>query len=241
MPEASARRALPVLAVGLFLAVYGNAVSTVMAFPTPLGPGTGLVVGLLLMLISLAWARRAGLTNHEIGFGPGSAVTSGLVGLVAAAVLVTPAVLFLRFPPLLGAPVTYGPAQGIDDVALAQRVLFFMPLDTAVPEEIAFRGVLLGALLRQYSATVAVALAALPFTVWHVVIVGRTLDLTNLAEQPILAILGYLGALGAVFIGGVIFAWLRLATGNLAASITAHWGFNTALLVSLRVLQTSTA
>jgi membrane protease YdiL (CAAX protease family) len=231
------RRVLPLIAVAAFLALYGNAVSTVMAFPTPLGEGTGLAVSVLLVVVVLAWARGAGMTWTELGFGPGNPVRSALIGLLAAVIIVTPALLFIRFPPIFGTPVTYGPAALLTDSALAQRVLVLMPLDTAIPEEIAFRGVLLGALLRRHTAVSAVLLAAVPFTLWHLVIVGRTLGLTNLAEQPPYALLGFLGALVAVFVGALIFGWLRIATGHLAASMTAHWGFNASLLVGLRVLQ----
>jgi membrane protease YdiL (CAAX protease family) len=232
------RRVLPLFAVGAFLAVYGNAVSTVMAFPTPLGEATGLAVGILLTVIIVAWGRRAGLTRADLGLGRDRLWRSALIGLLAALVTVTPALLFLRFPPILGAPVTYGPAEFISDSALARRVLVLMPLDTAVPEELAFRGVLLGALLRNHAALPAVLLSAVPFTLWHIVIVGRTLGLTNLTVEPWFVLAGFVGAMATVFVGGVLFAWLRVATGHLAGSITAHLGFNTALLVGLRVLQT---
>jgi uncharacterized protein len=231
------RPVLPLIAIAAFLAIYGNAVSTVMAFPTPLGAGTGLAVSVLLVMVVLIWARSAGMTWTELGFGPGQPVRSALIGLLTAAIIVTPALLFMRFPPVVGAPVTYGPAAALTDSAVAQRVLLLMPLDTAIPEEIAFRGVLLGALLRRHSAVSAVLLAAVPFTLWHLVIVGRTLGLTNLAEQPLYVLLGFLSALIAVFVGALIFGWLRITTGHIAASMTAHWGFNASLLVGLRVLQ----
>jgi len=238
-PPAVPRPVLPVLALALFLAVYGNAVSTVMAWPTPLGQMTGVAIGVLLSLITIGWARRARLTWDEVGLGRARLARSALLGLLAAVVTVVPALLFLRFPPLLGAPVTYGPAFVVGGADLAQRVLLLMPLDTAIPEELAFRGVLLGALLRRHPTRTAMLLAAVPFTLWHLVIVGRTVGLTNLTEQPLFAVLGFAGSLAAVFVGGVIFAWLRLATGHVAASITAHWGFNTGLLVGLWLLQSS--
>ena len=96
MPEditirALPRRVLPLIAVATFLAVYGNAVSTVMAFPTPLGEGTGLAVSALLVVVVLAWARSAGMTWTELGFGPGNPVKSALIGLLVAVIIVTPA------------------------------------------------------------------------------------------------------------------------------------------------------
>ena len=68
---------------------------------------------------------------------------------------------------------------------------------------------------------------------WHGVIVTRTVALTNLQPDPLLVIVGLAGAFAAVFVGGILFAALRLATGHLAGSIVAHWAFNAALLVGL--------
>src|SRR5712691_9182061 len=72
-----------------------------------------------------------------------------------------------------------------------------------------------------------------PFTLWHGVIVTRTVALTNLQADPLLVIVGLAGAFAAVFVGGILFAALRLVTGQLAGSIVAHWAFNAALLVGL--------
>ena len=71
------------------------------------------------------------------------------------------------------------------------------------------------------------------FTLWHLVIVTRTLLATNFANEPLMLILGIVGALTAIFVGGVLFAVLRLRTNNLAGSIVAHWAFNTVLLIGI--------
>ena len=63
---------------------------------------------------------------------------------------------------------------------------------------------------------------------------SRTVASTNLQTEPLLASLGVLGAFLAIGVGGVLFAWLRLTSGHLAASIAAHWAFNAALLLGLR-------
>jgi membrane protease YdiL (CAAX protease family) len=141
--------------------------------------------------------------------------------------------VLLRFPPLVGHAVEYSPLNSLPREVLLWRAFFWMPLDTAVPEEIAFRGVLLGALRRRLSDRGAVVVSALIFTAWHAVIVSRTIALTNLQAVPILVILGLLGAYLAICVGGVLFAFLRVTTGHLVASIVAHWGFNAALLLGL--------
>jgi membrane protease YdiL (CAAX protease family) len=232
-------RVLPVVALSVFLALYGNAVSTLLALPPLLGGATGVIVGVVLTTIVVVWAWPTGMTWNDIGLGWAGAGRSAAIGLLAAAATVLPALLILRFPPLVGEPVTYDQALAVSSTDLALRVFVLMPLDTIIPEELAFRGLLLGSLLRRYSAAAAVVLAAIPFTVWHVVIVGRTILQTNLTQEPLFTGLGFAGALVAVFIGGIIFGWLRVATGHLAGSLAAHWGFNSGLILGLRVLQSA--
>ena len=100
------------------------------------------------------------------------------------------------------------------------------------------RLVALGASLVVYgNATALVLGTAVPFVLWHGVLVGRTLELTNLASDPLLLTLGLLGAFAAVFLGRVLFGIVRLATGHLAGSLTALWAFNAALLFGLQALQ----
>jgi membrane protease YdiL (CAAX protease family) len=134
---------------------------------------------------------------------------------------------------LLGRPVTYTPLSNLSTESLLWRAFVWMPLDTALPEELTFRGVLLAALLRRFAAPGAVAISAVAFTLWHVVIVSRTVGVTNLAGEPVLLALGIAGSFVSVLIGGVLFAVVRLATGHLVGSIVAHWAFNAMVLLGL--------
>jgi membrane protease YdiL (CAAX protease family) len=188
----------------------------------------------LLVGLVLIWGRWSDqLTATELGLTPRRLVRSAGVGLLVALGTAVPALLFLRFPPLVGQAVEYAPLASLSPEALLWRAFVWMPLDTAIPEEVAFRGVLLASLRRRWSELPAVLVSAAVFTSWHGVIVSRTVALTNLQSEPRLAMLGLLGALLAVGVGGVLFAWLRLATGHLAGSIVAHWAFNAVLLLSL--------
>ena len=152
---------------------------------------------------------------------------------MAALAATLPALLVLPFPLIMEHPVTYSPLDSLSFQALLWRGCLWMPLDTALPEEFAFRGVLLAVLRRRWAPPWATVLSAVPFTLWHGVIVTRTVLLTNLEGEPLLVIVGLAGAYAAVFFGGILFAALRLATGHLAGSIVAHWAFNAALLVGL--------
>lgn len=224
------------LAFAALLVLYGNGAAFLAGSALPKLGWLGASLGAILVVATLAWARWQKLGCAEMGLGRDRALSSAGVGLLVAVALVLPSLLVLRFPPLLGQPVTYAPLASLALGDLAVRVAFFMPLDTVIPEELAFRGVLLAALRRRFATVAAVALSALAFTAWHVVIVQATLAETNLVREPLFAALGYGGAFAAVFGGGVLFAALRLWTRNLAAPLAGHWVFNAALLAGLTAL-----
>lgn len=141
----------------------------------------------------------------------------------------------LRFPPLVGGPIVYAPLVAIGGADLQLRAFVTMPLDTVVPEELAFRGVLLALLRRRHAVVPSLVLSTVPFALWHGWIAVSTVRETNLSADPLLFALGLSGAFVAIFAGGVAFAALRAITGNLAAPLAAHWTFNTVLLFGLRL------
>jgi uncharacterized protein len=122
--------------------------------------------------------------------------------------------------------------------ALLRRVMVFVPFDTVLPEELAFRGLLLGWLLRAGApegggqedcrARVgwAVLVAAVPFVLWHLAIAVREMSELRLGELLV--------KLGGYYVGGVLFGYLRVATGHLAGSMVAHWLFNALGMVGVR-------
>lgn len=192
----------------------------------------GLPFGLGLCAGALAWAFiPPRLSAAEIGLAGRGGWRSAAVGSALALGVGLVALLVLRFPPLIDAPIRYAPIADAAPSALLLRALVLMPLDTAIPEELAFRGVLLGRLLRTGGPPRAVFVSAAAFMLWHAVIVIPTLGQTNLREE--LAPLAVSSALAAVFAGGVLFAILRLRTAHLAAPIAAHTTFNAVLLVGL--------
>jgi membrane protease YdiL (CAAX protease family) len=230
-------RASSLLALVAVLVAYGNVASLARAEMPATGGWPGVAIGLVPVAAMLVLARRAGvLTALDLGLTRRGAARSIRIGLTAALAATLPALLVLRFPLIMEHPVTYAPLDSLSFQALLWRACLWMPLDTALPEEFAFRGVLLAVLRRRWAAPLATVLSAVPFTLWHGVIVTRTVPLTNLQADPLLVIVGLAGAFAAVFVGGILFATLRLATGHLAGSIVAHWAFNAALLVGLHAV-----
>ena len=225
---------LRLLALSLVLVVYGNLASLLIGGGVPAAGWPGVLVGLLLIAAMLLWAARVGhLGPRELGLQPHGLAGSAGWGLLVALATGLAAVLFLRFPPLLAGPVVYAPLSQASAATLLWRIEVWMPLDTVLPEELAFRGVLLASLMRRLPIVRAALASAGVFTLWHAVIVTRTLAQTILRSEPVFLALGFVGAFGAIFVGALLFATLRIRTRHLAGSMLAHWAFNSLLLVGL--------
>ncbi len=102
-----------------------------------------------------------------------------------------------------------------------------------MPEEIAFRGVLLGAIVRGHGERWGILSAAVVFALWHGTVVAGTVADTTIAPTSPWSGVAVAGALSVVAAGGAVLAWLRTATGSLATTIAAHWSFNVVVLVGL--------
>ncbi len=149
---------------------------------------------------------RLGL--DELGLEP-SRIAAGLrwggiaFGLIASAVTLA-AVL---------SPGSFDDDQAdVDLGGLAGRTLFVIPVGTVALEELAFRGVLLGLLLRLTTAGWAVVASSVCFGLWHIPGVDGAVGLA--------------GTVLATTAAGGLFAWLRLRAGSLLAPALAHLAFN---------------
>lgn len=219
------------------LVLWGNASSPLLGASAwlPGGSWQWVLAGVVLILISLAVARAAGLDAAALGMrGTKDALRGAAIGLLVggAAGAVAVGALTLVAPLILGRVVDYAPLASVTEVELQRHIGIFLPLGDILPEELAFRGVLLGALLAR-GARYAVLVSSAVFALWHVVVVLITVGDTTLAAPSGWFGVAVAGALLAVLIGGAIVAWLRLRTGSLLTTIAAHWAFNAALLAGL--------
>jgi membrane protease YdiL (CAAX protease family) len=114
---------------------------------------------------------------------------------------------------------------------VATAVLVVIPLGTVLPEELAFRGLLLSLLGREYGMLAGTLLSSGLFGLWHVLAsLGG-----GAANAAITGVVGG-GAPGTaarvvvtvVFtsLAGVALCWLRLRSGSLIAPALAHWTVN---------------
>ncbi len=71
---------------------------------------------------------------------------------------------------------------------------------------------------------------------WHVVINYRTIQETNVGDDPVLAGLAQVGQLAGLLVGGLFLSFLRQRTGNLSGPIVFHWLIVVAMTATLFAL-----
>ncbi|CAM4060377.1 CPBP family intramembrane glutamic endopeptidase [Tsukamurella strandjordii] len=193
---------------------------------------TGSWAALLAVPISaavlLGIARYRGLDWHELGLGrehwrSGAKYAAAAVFIVAT-VIVVGALL----------PVTRGLFLNDRYATFSTAIIASMviiPLQTVIPEEIAFRGALHGTLSRAMKFRWVVVTGSLLFGFWHIAsslgLTAGNAGLTKiLGSGPLAQIAGIAGAVLATAFAGWVFTWLRTRSGSLIAPIALHWCLN---------------
>jgi len=161
-----------------------------------------------------------GLSTHELGFRWAGAGTGALIGFAIAAPLYA-----LLFHPRGRSMLADGRLAGLSPRGALFYVFVRIPLGTALPEEIAFRGVLFAS-ARSSGQVAAVVVSSIAFGLWHIT---PTLNLVR-ANRASSSSVGLLVAGGVVVTAaaGLGFAWLRIVTGSLAAPLALHATVNSA-------------
>ncbi len=179
-------------------------------------------------VVLVGLTRRRGLGWAELGLSPrhwrkGTVYALACVGLVLAVVAVGIALPFTRQFFMADRYAT------VSGALIASMIV--IPLQTVIPEELAFRGVLQGTLSRVSGARGVFAAGSLLFGLWHI---ASSLGLTtgNRGLTGILGgglmgqILGIAGAVAVTAAAGFVFTWLRSRSGSLLAPIALHWSLN---------------
>ncbi|KAA8958770.1 CPBP family intramembrane glutamic endopeptidase [Mycobacterium sp.] len=212
------------LDIGVVVAVLA-ATNLIAHFTTPwAGAATvpAVAVGLMILL------RANGVGWAELGLGREhwkSGVAYALAAVtVAAAVIAAGAVLPLTRPMFMNNH--YATISG----ALLAAVIV-IPLQTAIPEELVFRGVLHGALSRAWGFRGAAVAGSLLFGLWHIAaslsLTGSNVGFTRLFGGGVVGMLiGVTLAVLATGTAGFVLSWLRRRSGSLIAPIALHWSLN---------------
>jgi len=178
----------------------------------------GLVV--LMRAKGLDWVDMGlGRDHWRSGLGYGLAAVTLVAAVIAAGVLLPatrPMFLNHRYATVSGALVAS---------------MLVIPLQTVIPEELAFRGVLHGTLHRAWGFRGVALAGSLLFGLWHVAsslgLTSGNVGLTRVFGGGFAGMLaGVTAAVLATGAAGFVFSWLRRRSGSLIAPIALHWSLN---------------
>jgi membrane protease YdiL (CAAX protease family) len=189
-----------------------------------------LAVSLVVTGVLLAIAYGAGAGSADLGLAPGTLGRGlrwalALMGLVAA---VYTCGALLPFTRELFADQR---ATRLDGGEVALRMLVVVPLGTVLLEEMAFRGVLYGLLLRSRGRLAATLVSSGLFGLWHI-IPSLRLTKANAVLGDVFggSVLGVAvvdaGAVLFTAAAGVLFCELRRRSDSLLAPMGLHWATN---------------
>ncbi|QBI20968.1 CPBP family intramembrane metalloprotease [Egibacter rhizosphaerae] len=209
-----------------FLALWNNVANLWQPFERWYMP-VSLAVAAGIVLLS----RSAGLGTPELGLTrarvPSGVAWGGGVALAAFLCLGAAVLVPAARPLLADARIAELGAAGV-----AFRALVRIPFGTALLEEVAFRGALLGAWARRIGWRRAQLVQSAVFGLWHVTPTWIALEANELAQAPAARVGAIGGAVVVSAIGGWLFGWLRGRSGSLLAPLLAHWGLNAAAVTA---------
>ncbi|KAA0082021.1 CPBP family intramembrane metalloprotease [Mycolicibacterium sp. P9-64] len=179
-------------------------------------------VGLVLLV------RSRGLDWSELGLGrehwkSGVGYALGAVALVATVIAVGAMLPWTR-------PMFMNDHYATMSGALIASMVI-IPLQTVIPEELVFRGVLHGTLNRAWGFRGVAAAGSLLFGFWHIAtslgLTSSNVGFTKLFGLGIAGVVaGVVMAVIATGAAGFVFTWLRRRSGSLIAPIALHWSLN---------------
>jgi uncharacterized protein len=224
------RPLLLLVGAGILLVSYNIALNLVPFPAVAYVPANMSLAGLAVLI-----GRSAGLTWSEMGFGSGQGRgwAIGLAVMVSVAIAMLIALQLPAAEPFLRDQ----RAAGLAGWALVYGAAIRIPFGTAIPEEVLFRGVLLGALLRRCGAWAAYAWSSVVFGLWHIgptIVLAREngLDVSGVATLGVVA-----ASVVLTFAAGLLFCLLRRWGRGLVAPVLAHTGTNSLSLLAAVHLQ----
>jgi membrane protease YdiL (CAAX protease family) len=229
-----ARFLSPGFLLAVFLFIYNNSVNFIPpTLHAPLYVWMNLGVLLLIWILSKHYLdltpRDIGWTRHNIG-------KSVLYGLGVSALVVLPFVILLWLLPVLGFSVKTPRLETVAQDIFWWRILIRIPIGTAFFEEMLFRGIFYGYLMKKKSQVRTIFITSLFFGFWHIMPAIRVVsrDLQTTAPFPFVG-LWLLLILGSI-VGGILFAWIRYRTKNIAGCVLAHALINVLSLLGAFVI-----
>lgn len=198
--------------------------------------GTGLLgpsryawvpVGLLVAaLVLIAWST--GATRADLGLETSDMPAGVRYGAGAAGIILLVLIVAAVIPAANG--FLHDSRAQISGGRLLYELAVPILLLTAVPEEFAFRGVLLGSAVRLWGPWRASLITSALFGLWHIAPTLHTMsgnaEVASASASIAGQVLVVLGSVAVTFLAGLAFCWLRLRSGSLIAPVIAHVATN---------------
>jgi membrane protease YdiL (CAAX protease family) len=219
----------PIVVFEIFLFVYNNIVNLL---PAELHARLYVWMNLLVLALVWLWARRnLNLNAGDAGFTKKDLGKSILYGFGLTALIIVPAFALRHLLPALGITGTFVRLEGFSRAELWWRVLVRIPLGTGFFEEMLFRGIFYGYLIKQYSSRRAMLYSSLFFAFWHIMPALKLITIDFHVTSPFAVIALWVVGMSGAFIAGLIFGWIRDRTGNIAGCLIAHILINDLFLI----------
>ena len=192
-----------------------------------------------VLAVALLIARRAGTTWTTMGLRNDRVRRGVTVGGVVVGVIAVGVVIGIAVPATRELFRDERVIENSTSWVLFQAFVR-VPLATALYEEVLFRGIVFGMLIRRRSPLVAGLMTSVLFGMWHILPTIETLD-ANPGGDVFSGAIGLgvavIGAIAGTTIAGLGFLWIRLYANSTYASVLAHIGTNSiAMLGALFVV-----
>jgi uncharacterized protein len=212
--------------VDVALVVVVLALTNLIAHFTTPWAGVATVPAAAVVLVALL--RFNGLGWAELGLGRDHWKSGAAYALGAMALVVTVIAVGVLLP--LTRPMFMNNHYATISGAVVASMII-IPLQTVIPEELAFRGVLHGALNRAWGFRGVAVAGSLLFGLWHIAtslgLTASNVGFTRLFGGGVVGMLaGVTLAVIATAMAGFVFSWLRRRSGSLIAPIALHWSLN---------------
>ena len=210
----------PGVALAFFLLTYNNVVNFL-----PRTLQVAIYVWMNLGVLYLIWIlcrRFLKLTISDLGWTRKNTGKSFLLGLGASAIVILPAAVLLWLFPALASEVKTPQLESMARDLFWWRLLVHIPVGTAFFEEMLFRGIFYGYLMKTNSQARTILVTSIFFGLWHIVPALEVVNQDLIITSPVVFIALWLLLLLEASAGGILFGWIRYRTRNIAGCITAH-------------------
>lgn len=215
--------------LGIFLLTFNNLINFL---PSAFHDKIYLWLNLCALCLIWLWSRRyLNLTNVDLGWRKDNLARSLLLGLGLTVIIILLFLFLLWLLPIIGLNIGPPRLPISSRLDLLWRIIICIPLGTALFEEVLFRGIFYGYLIRNVSTKKTVLVTSLFFALWHITAAFETVSYNFQIGAVLFGIGLWLIFLISSFIAGLLFGWIRYKGRNIAGCILAHALINSISLV----------